>query len=157
MCVFEPVYNRWRPYVLVCLIHHVPEDELDDALQEVFLRVWRHLPQYQERPTGTLQAWLATIARNYLIDRARRIATRPQSAAAIREEDVVAECAEPSEVETYLAVLNPRQREIVRLMLDGYNVPEIATMLHTTRLTVKSAKARGFKRLREALKGPLST
>lgn len=157
MYSFEQVYARWRPYVLVCLIRHVPDDELDDALQEVFLRIWRGLPAYQERTEASLRGWMARIARNYLIDRHRRIETHPQSGGTIRETDAIVEWTEPLDLEPYMACMSPKRQEVVRLILDGYSVPEVAEMLHEERPTVRSTKARGLQQLRDALKGPLST
>lgn len=47
-----------------------PSHDIDDAVQEVLLRAWRALPEYDE--SQPLWPWLATIAGNVCIDLARR-------------------------------------------------------------------------------------
>ena len=47
-----------------------------DVVQEVFLRAWRSAAAYDPR-LGSLRAWLFAIARNVVVDEARRFAVRP--------------------------------------------------------------------------------
>lgn len=56
--------------------------EVDDAMQEVFIRVWRRAAQYQpERGPGL--GWLIAIARNHALDRLR---ARPERAGLRQEQ-----------------------------------------------------------------------
>ncbi|HVL85438.1 MAG TPA: sigma-70 family RNA polymerase sigma factor [Pseudonocardia sp.] len=48
----------------------------EDVVQEVFLRAWRCAADFDPR-RSTLRTWLFTIARNLLVDHARRRAVRP--------------------------------------------------------------------------------
>ena len=47
-----------------------------DVVQEVFLRAWRAADSYDPQ-LATLRTWLFAIARNVVIDEARRFAVRP--------------------------------------------------------------------------------
>jgi RNA polymerase sigma-70 factor (ECF subfamily) len=47
-----------------------------DAVQEVFLRAWRATDSYDPQ-LASLRTWLFTIARNVVVDEARRFAVRP--------------------------------------------------------------------------------
>jgi RNA polymerase sigma-70 factor (ECF subfamily) len=60
----------------------------EDAVQEVFLRAWRAADAF-DRNRASLRAWLFAIARNFVVDSARRRAVRP---------------VQPVEVETLVAM-----------------------------------------------------
>jgi RNA polymerase sigma-70 factor, ECF subfamily len=47
-----------------------------DVVQEVFLRAWRAADRYDPQLSG-LRTWLFAIARNVVVDEARRFAVRP--------------------------------------------------------------------------------
>ena len=47
-----------------------------DVVQEVFLRAWRAVDSYDPR-LSSLRTWLFAIARNVVVDEARRFAVRP--------------------------------------------------------------------------------
>lgn len=47
-----------------------------DVVQEVFLRAWRAMDSYDPQLAG-LRTWLFAIARNVVVDEARRFAVRP--------------------------------------------------------------------------------
>ncbi len=65
--------------------------EVDDAMQEVFIRVWQRAAQYQpERGQGI--SWLITIARNHALDRLR---ARPERAGLRQEVARDADGADP--------------------------------------------------------------
>ena len=50
--------------------------ETDDAVQEIFVRLWRTADRYDPR-RAKLVTWVMLIARRHLIDRLRRSAARP--------------------------------------------------------------------------------
>jgi RNA polymerase sigma-70 factor (ECF subfamily) len=61
-------------------------DTAEDLTQEVFIRVYRSLEQYDSRQ-GDLQNWLMRLARNLIIDDYRRRQRAPQNAQADDLED----------------------------------------------------------------------
>jgi len=61
-------------------------DTAEDLTQEVFIRVYRSLEQYDARQ-GDLQNWLMRLARNLIIDDYRRRQRAPQNAQADDLED----------------------------------------------------------------------
>lgn len=51
------------------------EQDQEDLLQEVWLKIWKGIHKYNERKAG-LYCWMATIARNLCIDTLRKFKTR---------------------------------------------------------------------------------
>ena len=85
---FAEFYRRYRRLVLSDLrLRGVHDSDIDDVASEVFLRAWRSLHTVTEQRDDP-SAWLVTIARNLVIDRARSAARKPA--------DLVAEIPEPT-------------------------------------------------------------
>jgi RNA polymerase sigma factor (sigma-70 family) len=88
------VQEHSRPLRL-WLASRVPKNDIENASQEVWLRVAKH---YETKFDGTnFRAWLFQIARNYLIDESRRRQVLPL---AVEHGDVMPDprAAEPSEI-----------------------------------------------------------
>ena len=71
--------DLWRHYyprlvVYVQSMHVVDEAEIEDAVQEVMLKIFRNLSSY--RPTHAVSTWVYAIARNHCVDLARARARR---------------------------------------------------------------------------------
>ena len=68
---FALLVRRYEPKLRVYVSQIVPSDEeARDLVQEAFIRVWRHLDQYD--PTFRFSTWLFRIAHNLAIDHLRR-------------------------------------------------------------------------------------
>lgn len=70
---FGQLYELYAPVIFRFLYAHLSERlDAEDLTEEVFLRVWRSLAQYQDQglPFG---AYLFRVARNALIDHYRRV------------------------------------------------------------------------------------
>ncbi len=73
---FEELYRRYtRPILSLALRRLGDPGRAEDALQEAFAAIWRSAASY-DRTRGQGGAWLYTIARNAIIDSARR---RPEA------------------------------------------------------------------------------
>jgi RNA polymerase sigma-70 factor (ECF subfamily) len=138
--------------------------DAEDLTQEVFLKVYRNLGQFDvER--GSFQTWLTTLTRNLLVDHFRR--TRMERAtdsldagwcepeemptASDRLQDARPGPQEHSmrsqlqqQVQQALAQVSPELREAVILRdLQDMDYKEIAAVLHIPEGTVKSRISRG--------------
>jgi RNA polymerase sigma-70 factor (ECF subfamily) len=126
----------------------------EDIVQEVLLSI--HTARHTYRPERPLEPWVRTIARNAVIDWARR-----QARARARQSGVdAAELAAP-ELEGPSAVLSPgveralsslpdAQREaVVMLKLEGLTVAEAAERAGTTPGALKLRAHRGYRALRD--------
>src|SRR5687768_10690139 len=78
---FEELYRRYtRPVLSLALRRLGDAGRAEDALQEAFAAIWRSAASY-DRLRGQGGAWLYTIARNAIIDAARRRPEAPVEAA----------------------------------------------------------------------------
>ncbi len=69
---FRYLYRRYEPKVRSTLYQLCGTSALDDLVQEVFLRVWKHLPQL--RQPKQFSTWLYRISWNVAADRRREFA-----------------------------------------------------------------------------------
>lgn len=120
----------------------VPDSEVEDALQEVFLVVARRLGHYEER--GAIRAWLFSIARQvaWHVRRANQRRDRKQQALLQPPPpDDPQQTAERNRavalVRDFLATLDENQAMVFYLCeVEGMTAPEIAAALHVNLNTV---------------------
>jgi RNA polymerase sigma-70 factor (ECF subfamily) len=125
--------------------------DVDDALQEVFLVVYRRIAQYEDR--GLMRAWLFSISRqisNHYHRGAKRSEARHRglviSTTAPDLEEVVARREAEQLVGAFLDELEEPQRLVFYLAdIEGLTAPEIASALDVNLNTV-------YGRLRQARK-----
>jgi RNA polymerase sigma-70 factor (ECF subfamily) len=133
--------------------------DLDDATQEVFVRVWRALPELREgRYVAT---WLYRVALNAALDilrsRKRGVArllddTAPAEAQPARLESAEAMLARRQALDSALDELSHDHRAVLVLHdVEGFTMSEIAAMTEVPEGTVKSRLFHARKQLRAAL------
>jgi RNA polymerase sigma-70 factor (ECF subfamily) len=151
------IYEEHAPFVCRSLRRlGVPEADLDDGLQEIFLVVSRRLADYRER--GKVRAWLYSICRRMAQAQARkRLRRREDLKAEVPEEEMAAtqlqqlEDAEALRLgERVLDLLSPEQREVFVLYeVEDMPMSEVAgtlgcplqtaySRLHAARLRILS-------------------
>ena len=75
------LYDRFGSLVYKVARQFLPSQvEAEDAVQEVFVRLWQTADRYDPR-RAKLVTWVMLIARRHLIDRIRRSAVRPGASA----------------------------------------------------------------------------
>lgn len=136
----------------------VPRGDIEDAVADVFVKVYRHLDRW--KPTHAFSTWLYRVAVNEIVDQTRRrrherdrvempeqIADRGPTTgqrSIVRERDALLHAA--------LAELDPRYREVICLVhIEGLKVEEAAATLGIPDGTVKTRLMRGRQALREQL------
>ncbi|MHC4989902.1 MAG: RNA polymerase sigma factor [Planctomycetota bacterium] len=154
------LYDRFGTLVYKVARQLLPSQaEADDAVQEVFVRLWKTADRYDPR-RAKLVTWVMLITRRHLIDRLRRNAVRPDMTH-LEGDRAGVQTGAPPERRTHddernallrrrIAELPELQRIVIeRAYLQGYTLREVSEQLEAPLGTVKSALSRGLMRLRE--------
>jgi RNA polymerase sigma-70 factor (ECF subfamily) len=147
------------------------KDDAEDAVQEIFLDVWRSAVRFDPQ-VASESAFVAMIARRRLIDRARRngrqhaidqgAASDPRGASHFASDEVPASasapspevCAEAVLARRALSTLRPEQQKVLLLSTcSGLSHDEIASHTGMPIGTVKAHIRRGLMRVRAMLLG----
>lgn len=144
---FEILYERFNPLVrrrLAALLARYP-DEIEDALQDTFVKVWRKLAQIE--PDSCLQAWILRIATNTALDvvRARKrkaclsldLAPATENDSELTLADMLPETHDGFQVVELQETLASLRRHLpvhylnaLALSMQGYSNTEIARRFH---------------------------
>jgi RNA polymerase sigma-70 factor (ECF subfamily) len=153
----EPLYDLAAPQLFGLLLRMLRRRALaEEALQEVFLAVWRGAGQYQSA-RGSAFAWLTGIARNRAIDLLRRERMGPVLLAELPDvpaPEPAGEDAQPGAqaLQRCLALLSAEQQRCLQFAyLAGRTHEEISQLTGTPLGTVKSWIRRGLLALRACL------
>ena len=154
------LYDRFGSLVYRLAYQAMPSrDEAEDAVQEVFVRLWKTAERY-DPSRAALVTWVLLITRRHLVDRLRRSQSRikpvkmneefrppiaePVDGQGLEKEERFASLMEK------IATLPELQRTVVmRAYLGGQTLRQIGEELDTPIGTVKSALSRALVRLRE--------
>jgi RNA polymerase sigma-70 factor (ECF subfamily) len=161
---FEALYQRYfdrlYSYLLVVL---TDAHEVEDAVQEVFMKVWEALPRYEPGGRDPFRAYLFTVARNHALNRMRKrsrvkivapAAIEGRLDAADAHEDDLAALGWVSDSELLLLIerlpLAQRQALALRYMMD-FTHEQIGSILGRSTEDVRSLNSRGVRFLRARL------
>lgn len=154
---YERLLTELLPFISGIVRGRMRDDPaVDDTVQEVLLSI--HTARHTYRPERPLIPWVRTIARNAVIDWARR-----QSRTRAREADVeAAGLPAPAQserapvlsksLERALGSLPEAQRQaVVMLKIEGLTVVEAAEKVGVTTGALKLRAHRGYRALRDLL------
>lgn len=136
----------------------VARDDVEDAVSEVFIKVYRNLHRY--RPDYPFATWLYRLAVNHVVDRGRRRRKErgrtemPEQIAddAPLASDAVEAGERAALVREALSRLDDRYREpMILVYVEGMRVEETARILGIPEGTVKTRLMRGRAALRKIL------
>ena len=128
----------------------------EDVLQETLLRAWKHAADLVEG-NGSIRAWLLTVARNIVTDRARARAVRPLEVAELDEHRSVGTDHSDAVVNTLLILealnqVSVEHREVLhQLYYQGRTVAETAQQLGVPLGTIKSRSYHALRAVRAAI------
>jgi RNA polymerase sigma-70 factor, ECF subfamily len=156
---FGQLYERHARMVHGVLLAKVPVCDVDDLVQDVFLRALRRLSTLRE--SGALGPWLAAIARNLANDYHRRTVPEEALPGEPTNSDLESGTTGADQSEPATAVLEAirslpdayRETLILRLV-EGMTGPEIAARTGLTHGSVRVNLHRGMQQLRAKLNPP---
>ena len=133
--------------------------EAEDAIQEIYVKIWRAASAYQVNGLSPM-TWLITIARNHSIDRVRarktagagmeEIANLPDKAPGPEAQALAS--AERARIEACLGELKQDRAEAVRrAYLDGDTYKELASRYSVPLNTIRTWLRRSLLQLRECM------
>lgn len=160
---FALLVDRYAPRLRSYLVRQAGAQEVDDLLQEVFLRLVRNSRKLARRET--IEGWLFSVARNLTLDRRRaarrwrpvtledsELDLRSGGAAALVPEDALESKLLGERVEHAVASLPGHEREVFLLRhCSRLSFREIAALLGIPVNTALSRMHRAVERLRKAL------
>ena len=154
---FDEIYRRYaRPVLGLALRRLGDRGRAEDALQDAFAAIWRSASSYD--PTrGQGGAWLYTVARNAIVDGARRRPEPPMEA----PDEPSGENGPPEQAEAAwlawrvhgaLEHLPEHERPVIELAYwGGLSQSEISDFLHVPLGTVKTRTRSALARLADLL------
>lgn len=154
---FANLYRRTSGKLFgVCLRMLRERGEAEDALQDIYVNVWRYADRFDPARAATM-TWLITLARNQCIDRLRRHREEPLDEAAAQQlvdpdpgPPARSEAgAQRQRLESCLDTLADQQRQALReAFYTGATYNQLANRLGVPLATVKSWIRRSLMRLR---------
>jgi len=156
---FEALYRMyWERLYAFAFRYLRSQQDAEDAVQEVFFRIWRGRAEWV--PAGAVRNYLYLAVRNAALDRLQRAAVARRRRVGTAQLVTVAEIQPDLEaaelaaaVERALADLPPKRSAVCRLrLIDGLSYAEIAHRLAIGEKTVETQLARGLKFLRERIR-----
>ncbi len=152
-------FDRYGKLVWSVVYRFCPQPgDREDAVQEIFLEIWRSARRYQSN-IASEGTFITMIARRRMIDRLRKFQRQP----ALTDIDEVVDLgldhrpegednAELVNVSRALSILTPDQQKVIRLsVVQGYSHGEIAAKTGIPIGTVKTHIRRGLMRVRDQL------
>jgi RNA polymerase sigma-70 factor (ECF subfamily) len=126
--------------------------EAEEVVQEVFVQIWRQAVRY-DPARGSVEAWIATIARSRALDRMRRrVSRREEPGESAPGASDVPRTVEALAVRKALESLSADQRKALELAYyEGLTQAEIAERLGEPLGTVKTRIRTAMIRLRDVL------
>lgn len=160
---FARLYTQSAPRLYGLLLRLLGRAALaDEALQESFLRIWRHAKRYRPERSEPM-TWMTSVARNHALDLLRRQGRRDDLELSWNSRDeelwpdelsraADVQLGEQQVLDSCLEQLSMDQREcVLRAYCEGYSHEELSERLSTPLGTVKSWIRRGLESLRRCV------
>jgi len=157
------LYDRFGSLVFRMAYQSMPtRSECEDAVQEIFVRLWRTADRYDPRKAA-LVTWVMLLTRRHLVDKLRRKKARIKTAmlddslasgiGAWSESKASKRMEHDEHFEALIKKIDTlpdlQKTVVMRAYLGGQTLRQISDELDTPLGTIKSALSRALVRLRE--------
>jgi RNA polymerase sigma-70 factor, ECF subfamily len=162
VAAFTRLYERYAQRTYAWCVHTVGAGRAEDAVQEIFLRLWQAAAQF-DPARGRFTTWFFAVARHHLMQELRRAGVRRRLQVAVEIAEVLATpSADPEQLAgarddavslaRALLRLPDEQRQVLAMAyFGGLSQSQIATHLALPLGTVKKRVRLGMGKLRTAL------
>ncbi len=153
-CAHRELEERLRPFVA----RRVPSSDVDDVLQDVFLRAQRALPELRDEER--FGSWMYRVARSAIAESHKQRARHPILDADDAEAAMTIEGSGPTPLETEIAAYlvplisrlpSPYREALTLTELEGFTQQAAADALGVSLSGAKSRVQRGREKLRALL------
>ncbi|WP_128545128.1 RNA polymerase sigma factor [Larkinella soli] len=153
---FAVLYNHYRkPGLKFCITILKDEEEAENMLHEVFIKLWERRSQIN--PELNFTSYLFTCLRNLAFDNLKKIEKSQhlrqqymERMEAAREEELEEQEAKIRLLNTAIDLLSEKRKQILMLNVEeGKSYQEIAEMMHISKNTVKNQLVKAKQFLRE--------
>ncbi len=157
---FRSLYQATSPKLFgICIRILKDRSEAEDALQEVYIKVWRAASKFASLDSSPI-SWLAAIARNHAIDIVR--ARRPDVVDIDATEELTDDDLDPEQraigmsegrrIERCLDELEAARADAIRgAYIEGFSYQELSDRYDVPINTMRTWLRRGLAKLRECL------
>jgi RNA polymerase sigma-70 factor (ECF subfamily) len=171
LAAFTLLYDRYARRIHAWSAHVLGTGRAEDAMQEIFLRLWQHAGQF-DGGRGTFVSWFTAIARHHLIHvlrqdgMRRRVAVADEIAGVVEQipatspgpDETVGRREDGAALARALRRLPEEQRQVLVLAyFGGLSQSQIADQLSIPLGTVKKRVRLGMGKLRDALASRVAT
>ena len=157
---YARLYEKAAPKLFGILVRMLKNrSEAEDALQEVFIKVWQRAERFSPEE-GRPETWLAAIARNHAIDIMR--ARKPEASVLDEAFDLASDAPDPeaqaintsegTRIERCMQTLESDRADAVkRAYVEGMSYQELADFYNIPLNTMRTWLRRSLLKLRECL------
>lgn len=153
---FGQLYERYARMVHGVLLTKVPVGDVDDLVQDVFIRALRRLSTL--RDPASFGAWLAAIARNVAHDYHRRSMPEEPLPDDASDQQIQCgtscgdqDCPSAAILEAVMSLSETYRETLILRLVEGMTGPEIAARTGMTHGSVRVNLHRGLEQLRAKL------
>lgn len=157
---FSFLYKNYSAIIFGTINRIIVNAEMaEDALQEVFVKIWDNIEQY-DASKGKLFTWMINLTRNYAIDVVRSkafkqqkmILTNEESVYNVSDETVQFDKLDKLAFQKTIDQLNEKQQQVINLVyFQGYKQEEVSAILNIPLGTVKSRIRLAVNELRKIM------
>jgi RNA polymerase sigma factor (sigma-70 family) len=159
---FAELYRRWAGRLAAFLARRLPRDDVDDALHDLWLRIWDRLPAAFQ--AGQFSAWLFTVTRHWLVDRNRGLRLRQTTALPVEvndprqssPDDRLIDEEHRQQLADCLQHLDETSRALLAGLLGGERYAELCPRLGLTPSQAHKRKFDALARLRRCVQEAIS-
>jgi len=161
---FERVYDLYKHPLYATALRYLKDEQLaEDALQDVFVKLWQNRQTIDERQS--LRSFLFVCMKNHVLNVIRTEQNRIKAALRANQNREKVSHQTESDIalkdlrtylDTSLSALPDRKKKIAQLsIIEGYSNQEIATTLQISENTVRSQLSQAKKVIRHFLEQTL--